>query len=632
MFKNALIISIITLGALTSNGSGRVTATGLIDQNRRPVPAVPTTEAVLEPGEEVREEFHQTYPLSATGRLSLENLNGAVQIKVWDRAAVQVDAVKRANRKERLDEAKIVVNATEEKIRISTEYPDRDKNWRDGRYDNPASIEYSLTVPRKVILESVELINGALDIDGVEGNVKASSINGRVTARGLAGETQLSTVNGSLQASFERLEESKDIYLQSVNGSLTLVIPSNANASVRASTVHGSITNDFGLQVRHGEYVGHDLDGQIGSGGPRIKLGNVNGGIRISHAQDGRALSPVVSNVKARNGSTDEAIAASVESAVESATAAANVRAETQITRAERARIARETRRQVDVALRQAQREVAQAQAEVQREVQRQVREEVRANARRGAGVGVGVGGGGSRFSVQESKTFAVSGVPRVNVGTFDGPITVHGWDKAEVMYTATKRAGDEEELKTISIQAEQQGGTISIIAKSTEESGSAQLDVWVPRQSSMHVSTGDGQLSLDGVNGDITLRTGDGEIQVTNGGGQCQVNTGDGRILVANFQGQLDARTGDGAISLDGNFNSLSARTGDGTISLAVPGASNFTIETNAENNVSNEGLTITEDVSPSQRVKRWKVGNGGRVFVLKTGEGTIFLRSNNR
>jgi hypothetical protein len=371
----------------------------------------------------------------------------------------------------------------------------------------------------------------------------------------------------------------------------------------------------------------------------------VNGGIRIAHAQDGRPLSPVVSNIKAKTNSTDEEIAESVESAVEAATASANVQAATQITRAERARIARETRRQVDVALRQAQREVAQAQAEVQREVQRQVREEVRANARRGAGAGVGTGsgggsgsgtgsgsGGGNRFSVQESKSFAVSGVPRVNVGTFDGPITVHGWDKTEVMYTATKRASDEEELKTITIQAEQQGSTISIIAKSSEESGSAQLDVWVPRQSSLHVSTGDGQLSLDGVNGDITLRTGDGEIQVTNGGGQCQVNTGDGRILIANFQGQLDARTGDGPISLDGNFNSLSARTGDGTISLAVPGSSNFTIETNAENNVSNEGLTITEDVSPSQRVKRWKVGNGGRVFVLKTGEGTIFLRSNNR
>jgi hypothetical protein len=31
----------------------------------------------------------------------------------------------------------------------------------------------------------------------------------------------------------------------------------------------------------------------LGSGGPRIKLENVNGHIEIHHASDGRALSPV---------------------------------------------------------------------------------------------------------------------------------------------------------------------------------------------------------------------------------------------------------------------------------------------------------------------------------------------------
>ena len=75
----------------------------------------------------MREEFHQTYPLSPTGRVSLENINGGVQIKVWDRAAVQVDAVKKAYRKDRLAEATIEVNATEENIRIKTEYPDETK-------------------------------------------------------------------------------------------------------------------------------------------------------------------------------------------------------------------------------------------------------------------------------------------------------------------------------------------------------------------------------------------------------------------------------------------------------------------------------------------------------------------------
>jgi hypothetical protein len=39
-------------------------------------------------GEELREE-HQTYNLSPIGRVSLENINGGVQIKVWDRLATQ---------------------------------------------------------------------------------------------------------------------------------------------------------------------------------------------------------------------------------------------------------------------------------------------------------------------------------------------------------------------------------------------------------------------------------------------------------------------------------------------------------------------------------------------------------------
>jgi DUF4097 and DUF4098 domain-containing protein YvlB len=233
-------------------------------------------------------------------------------------------------------------------------------------------------------------------------------------------------------------------------------------------------------------------------------------------------------------------------------------------------------------------------------------------------------------FQAKETKTFTVSGSPRVTINTFDGHVMVHGWDKPEVAYTAIKGSNDEESLKGISIEAQQQGETISIIAKNNEEeNGSVNFDVYVPRQSSLHVSSGDGALNLDGVTGQITLRSGDGPIEVANGGGQLQVNTGDGVIRVIKFDGQVDARTGDGAIALDGNFNSLSARTGGGTISLTVPAGSSFTIETNTPDEISNEGFTVAEDITPSPRVKRWKIGNGGKVFVLRTGdEGKILLR----
>src|SRR5258707_6979725 len=71
--------------------------------------------------ENLTQEFHQTYALSADGRVELENINGGVHITGWDRNEIQVDAVKRAHRQERLDEAKIVVNANASSISIKTE-------------------------------------------------------------------------------------------------------------------------------------------------------------------------------------------------------------------------------------------------------------------------------------------------------------------------------------------------------------------------------------------------------------------------------------------------------------------------------------------------------------------------------
>lgn len=626
MLIKPLISAVLLSVALTSNGAGPLTEIG--PQDPRPLAQGPSaadsTYAVGESGEEMREEFHQTYPLSQSGRVSLENINGDVQIKVWDRAAVQVDAIKKAYRKDRLAEATIEVNATEENIRIKTEYPDEPQNFRNGqgRYDNPATVDYTLTVPRKAALESVELINGSIDIDGVEGSVKASSINGRLNARGLLGEARLSTINGPLNATFNQLDESKAISLGSVNGNVTLVIPSNANASVRAGTVHGGISSDFALHIKHGEYVGHSMDGQIGTGGPKIKLGNVNGGIRVSRAQDGLPLSPAAS-VQGEAEAADEAEKADdLDIAV---TVADKVRVQIDTERIAR-QAQRDAQRQVDAAMRESQRELERAQREMEREQARTERAQ-RVTVMNRTRVSEDWG---RKVTAKETRTFAVSGSPRVTLNTFDGQVTVHGWDKQEVSFTATKSAHNEETLKAISVQSQQQGEAVSITATNNEqENGSVDFDVYVPRQSTLHVSSGDGALNLEGVKGQITLRSGDGPIEVSNGGGQLQVNTGDGVIRVIKFEGQVDARTGDGEIALDGNFNAVTARTGDGTISLSVPAGSSFTIETNAPDEISNEGFTVAEDITPSPRVKRWRIGNGGKVFILKTGDGKILLRS---
>jgi len=238
------------------------------------------------------EEFHQTYALNADGRVELENINGAVHISTWDQNEVKVDAVKYADVKERLDEARIEIDSDKDHLSIRTRYRDHDLSFSLGSRNNPASVEYTLTVPRTARLDEVKLINGSLDVTGVSGEVRASCINGRLEAHNLSGRAELSTINGHLDARFDQLSGSP-VELKSVNGSLELTIPSDSKAEIEANTVSGGIENDFGLRVNHHRVVGHDLRGELGNGGPRIKLENVNGRIEIRHASDGRALSPV---------------------------------------------------------------------------------------------------------------------------------------------------------------------------------------------------------------------------------------------------------------------------------------------------------------------------------------------------
>jgi hypothetical protein len=238
------------------------------------------------------EEFHHSYPLGAGGRIELDNINGAVHITAWDKDEVKVDAVKYANTKERMDEAEIEVDSGSGYVSIRTKYRDHDHNWDDGGWNNPASVEYTLTVPRSARLDEIKLINGPLDIQGVAGEVRASCINGHMTVQGLQGRVKLEGVNGRVEARFDKLNSSR-IELSSVNGELELTLPSDAQAEIEASTVSGRIEDDFGLRVNNHRYVGHDLRGELGSGGPRIELSNVNGRIEIHHANDGRTLSTV---------------------------------------------------------------------------------------------------------------------------------------------------------------------------------------------------------------------------------------------------------------------------------------------------------------------------------------------------
>jgi DUF4097 and DUF4098 domain-containing protein YvlB len=219
-----------------------------------------------------RQQFQRSYALSPHGRIRIENRYGDVCITAWDRDEVRIEAVKTAADAGRLDDASIVVDATAERLTVRTQYAGVES-------DEPASVEYRITVPRTATLDEIRLTNGALSISGVSGAIKASSVNGNIRAEHLEGKADLATINGRVQAGFNRVSASQPISLRSVNGKIELSIPSGSNAQVIAQNRSGEIQNDFASAAP--QLTSHRLQTVLGNGGPQILLHNVTGGISI---------------------------------------------------------------------------------------------------------------------------------------------------------------------------------------------------------------------------------------------------------------------------------------------------------------------------------------------------------------
>lgn len=320
----------------------------------------------------VSEEFSQVYPLTSDGRVSLKNINGSVRVTAWDRNEVRVDATKWAYNPERLAEVKIHIDSTGDSISIRTEYPKRSLTWNHGdgdkSYNNPASVEFTISVPRASRIDKIDLINGDLNIEGLSGEVRASSINGEVIGKQLTGEVKLSTINGRLNFEFDSAARSKQVDLSSVNGAVDLVVASDTEAEITASTVHGSINNDLGLPVKKGKYVGRSLGGVLGRGGSQIELKNVNGSIRIERANDGRSPSTVTNTVTIDRDSDGDDFDKDIE----------DVEREAERKLREAQREVQEAQREIERASRENESELRDAQREIERasrEAERAVRE-----------------------------------------------------------------------------------------------------------------------------------------------------------------------------------------------------------------------------------------------------------------
>lgn len=245
--------------------------------------------------------IQQTYSLGATPFVKVDNISGSISVVGDGGSQVRLTATEkiRAETQDLAAEAQrevtLKLTRTGDSLDAYVDGPFRGHHW-----DNPGyqvSFDFELHVPRasSVALHSV---NGAVRLSDVTGHFRAATVNGAVTVTGAVGAGEARTVNGKITAVFAA-EPAGDSSFHTVNGSVDVTLPRDANARLRYKTFNGSVYSDFdvtpaatsadvassaanGMRVFH---RGRWTAGQIGHGGPQLSFDTLNGSIYIRRAR-----------------------------------------------------------------------------------------------------------------------------------------------------------------------------------------------------------------------------------------------------------------------------------------------------------------------------------------------------------
>lgn len=276
------------------------------------------------------------------------------------------------------------------------------------------------------------------------------------------------------------------------------------------------------------------------------------------------------------------------------------------------------------------------------------------------AGCVIDVQGEGS--VLHEQKRMALTGVPEVTVRTFDGAVELRPWDRNEILLEIERRGPTAAAARSIQVNTTQADNHVIIEAVRSprrDRGGignwnrrSVRLTLTVPRHSNIEARSGDGTLLARDLSGRIDLRTGDGGVRVRGLDGEITMTTGDGNVSATDLAGQVSVRTGDGSVELAGRFDALTAHTGDGNIRIDAHSGSvvrrewsitsgdgpvtlrlprDFDADLDArtgDGQITTSGVILDAQSEPGERrILRGRLGSGGDVLLLRTGDGPIAI-----
>ncbi|MEO7028396.1 MAG: DUF4097 family beta strand repeat-containing protein [Acidobacteriaceae bacterium] len=129
-------------------------------------------------------------------------------------------------------------------------------------------------------------LDGDLDLD-TGSDLSADQLLGPVVLKTSARNITLERVQGNVQVknrdgsvTLTSASPLGSVDVENHHGSVDVGVPASAGFTVKASTRHGDVENDFGLP-KHGSDDSPELDGTVGKGGPAVLIETTDGDVTV---------------------------------------------------------------------------------------------------------------------------------------------------------------------------------------------------------------------------------------------------------------------------------------------------------------------------------------------------------------
>jgi hypothetical protein len=235
------------------------------------------------------DSFHWTGTIAAGRTLRIQDVNGSIRATGTSSKEASVSALRRSKKSDPRS-VEIRVQQDGDLTIICAVWPnqqdadgcdERSHNDNDHGSRNDVDVEFTVSVPAGVKFEG-RTVNGSVAAGGLVADAEVASVNGDVSLA-TRGTGSAETVNGNVRLTMGTSSWTGDLEVKTVNGSVTVEMPTPANLDVRANTLNGDISSDFPMTIQ-GKMSPRSMRGTIGNGGPRLELSTVNGPIELKKA------------------------------------------------------------------------------------------------------------------------------------------------------------------------------------------------------------------------------------------------------------------------------------------------------------------------------------------------------------